>query len=708
MFDTSKVLLVSDNAPLGDLIAGALASLSDAPFKVEWVHRLSEGLASLEKKDIAVVLLDLTLPDSEGMETFNKLFSGASSIAPGTPIVILGESSQEQLALLAVKEGACDYLLADHLDVHYLPRVLRNAIDRTAVEEALFLEKERALVTLNSIGDAVLCTDIQGNVTYLNLVAETMTGWTRTEAVGQPLSRVFRIIDGVTRTTARDPMEMAVEQNRTVGLTMNCVLVRRDGFESAIEDSAAPIHDRSGSIIGAVIVFHDVSAARKMSIQMTYSAQHDLVTNLPNRLLLNDRISQAIALAHRQHQLVAVLFVDLDQFKVINDSLGHAVGDKLLQSVSQRLVETLRASDTISRQGGDEFVILLSFVESRAHVAAAAKRIMQALGKPHEVGDKHLHIRASIGIAMYPDDGDNTETLVQNADTAMYHAKDSGRNRFAFFDSIMNQRVVERQSIESDLRHALERDEFRLHYQPRINLASGSITGAEALIRWDRSRWDRSEDALVPPGRFIPVAEDSGLIVDIGKWGMREACTHARLWQESGHTPIPVAVNVSAVEFSDDAFAAGVRGVLAETGLDPRYLEIELTERVLMKDVEAAATILRELKSLGLRVAVDDFGIGYSSLSYLQEFPIDILKIDMSFIQKIPAWSGNSLMVNAIINMADTLNLHAVAEGIETEAQRSYLESHGCLEGQGFLFSPPLSAENFMQLLDEGVRIGVV
>src|SRR6267143_6889056 len=328
-----KILLIENDPTAANEIRAALALASSGFFDVEWVRQLSEGLERLSERGIAAVLLALSLPDSQGIETFDKVFSAA----PDIPILILGGNVPEALAKEAVGRGAQDYLLPGHLD-YSLPRALRNAIERKAVEDALYVEKERAVVTLNSIGDAVLCTDISGIVTYLNLVAETMTGWTREEAIGKPLAEVFRIIDGLTRQAARDPMEMAVEQNRTVGLTVNCGLMRRDGFESAIEDSAAPIHDRAGRVIGAVIVFHDVSAARAMSVQMTHSAQHDLVTNLPNRLLLNDRISQAIALAHRQKRPLAVLFLDLDHFKYINDSLGHATGAKLLQSVSTRLL----------------------------------------------------------------------------------------------------------------------------------------------------------------------------------------------------------------------------------------------------------------------------------------------------------------------------------------------------------------------------------
>src|SRR5438034_2214024 len=305
-----KILLIENDPTAANEIRAALALASSGFFEVEWVRQLSEGLARLTKGGIDAVLLELSLPDSHGIETFDKLFS----TAPEVPILILGGSYNEALAKEAVGRGAQDYLLPGHLN-YSLPRALRNAIERKAVEDALYVEKERAVVTLNSIGDAVLCTDISGIVTYLNLVAETMTGWTREEAIGKPLAEVFRIIDGLTRQAARDPMEMAVEQNRTVGVTMNCVLIRRDGFESAIEDSAAPIHDRAGRVTGAVIVFHDVSASRAMSVKMTHSAEHDVVTNLPNRLLLNDRITQSIALARRQNRPIAVIFLDLDRFK---------------------------------------------------------------------------------------------------------------------------------------------------------------------------------------------------------------------------------------------------------------------------------------------------------------------------------------------------------------------------------------------------------
>jgi diguanylate cyclase (GGDEF)-like protein/PAS domain S-box-containing protein len=691
---SQKILLIENNSAAADKIREALAAAGAGSFAVEWVRGLSESLESLRKGGIAAVLLALSLADSQGIETFDRVFAAA----PNVPILILAGDANQVLAKQAVGRGAQDYLLPEHLDSYSLPRALRNAIERKAVEDALYVEKERAIVTLNSIGDAVLCTDISGNITYLNLVAETMTGWQREEATGRPLAEVFQIIDGSTRKPARDPMEMAVEQNRTVGLTVNCVLVRRDGFESAIEDSAAPIHDRVGQVIGAVIVFHDVSAAKAMSFQMTYAAQHDVVTNLPNRMLLKDRISQAIALARRQSRSIAVLFLDLDRFKYINDSLGHATGDKVLQSVSKRLLAGVRGSDTVSRQGGDEFVILLSEIAYPEAAATSARKVLISLNAPHSIEGQDLHVNACIGISVYPEDGEDAETLIKNADTAMYHAKERGRNCFQFFKAEMNLKAVERQSIEAGLRGALEKKEFLLHYQPKVNLDTREITGIEALIRWQHP--DRG---LLLPAKFVHIAEDCGLILQIGRWVLREACRQARAWQDAGLPPMRIAVNVSPIEFRDSGFVENVRTILSETRLEARYLELELTEGVLMSDAKSTGSLLQELKTMGIHLAVDDFGTGYSSLSYLRQFPIDVLKIDQSFVQQITSNISDSPIVTAIISMGKSLKHIVVAEGIETREQRAYLQTQSCAEGQGYFFSRPLAAAQFAHLLQKGI-----
>jgi diguanylate cyclase (GGDEF)-like protein/PAS domain S-box-containing protein len=574
--------------------------------------------------------------------------------------------------------------------------------DSKVLEEALFVEKERAQITLNSIADAVTCTDASGNISFLNLVARKMTGWTNEEAAGRPFAEVFRIIDHATRQPACDPARMAVEQDNPLGITVNCVLMSRDGTEYAIESSVAPIRDLTSRFIGTVIVFHDVSAARALSAQMAHSAQHDVVTRLPNRLLLNDRITQAIVLARRNHKSVAVIFLDLDHFKNINDSLGHATGDKLLQSVSRRLLGSVRNSDTVSRQGGDEFVILLSETTNPEDAATSANKILLSLSGPHSIGELDLHIDGSIGISVYPGDGEDAETLIKNADTAMYHAKEHGRNNFQFFEAAMNSKAVERQSLESGLRLALQRSEFLLHYQPKVNLDTGEITGVEALIRWLRP--DRG---LVPPSQFIPIAEDSGLILPIGRWVLREACRQAREWQDGDLPFRRISVNVSATEFRHKDFVEGVRTILAETDFEAGRLDLELTEGVLMDDVESTASVLKALKTMGVHLAVDDFGTGYSSLSYLQQFPIDVLKIDQSFVRQISGDPDDTAIVRAIIDMGKNLKQRVIAEGIETAEQLAFLQARHCSEGQGYLFSRPLAAAQFAALLHTGIAQAV-
>ncbi|MGB6875961.1 MAG: EAL domain-containing protein [Candidatus Acidiferrales bacterium] len=689
-----RILIIHNNLTIANAAQAALADSNAASFDVEWVRTLSEGLERLGKNEIAAVILGLSLPDSGGIETFDKLFAAA----PSTPILIAGGNDDEMLAKQAVERGAQDYLLPDHLNSYSLPRALKSAIERKGVEDALFSERERAIVTLNSIGDAVLCTESSGTITYLNLVAETMTGWGRDEATGKPLSEVFCIIDGATRETVRDPLEMAVSQNKTVGITPNCILIRRDGFESRIEDSAAPIHDRAGRVIGAVIVFHDVSAARAMSLQMTHAAQYDVLTNLPNRILLNDRITQSIALARRQRRPIAVLFLDLDKFKNINDSLGHAMGDRLLQSVSKRLTNVLRRSDTVSRQGGDEFVMLLPDLTCEEDAPASAQKILLSLNAPHSLAGGGLYIGASIGISLYPKDGEDAETLIKNADAAMYRAKNAGRNCFQFFKAEMNREAVKRQSLEASLRRAVEREEFLLHYQPKVNLDTGEITGVEALVRWQHP--DRG---LVPPSEFVPVAVDCGLIIQIDRWVMGEACKQAMAWHRQGQSPLPISVNVCDADFRNPGFVTGVKAILSKTGLEPRYLELELTERGLMENVKSTDNALQELKTMGLRLAVDDFGTGYSSLSYLQQFPLDVLKIDRTFIDRISANLKDTAIIRAIIDMARSFNLQVIAEGIETQEQRTYLQAQHCAEGQGYLFSRPMMPGEFAHLVKAGL-----
>jgi diguanylate cyclase (GGDEF)-like protein/PAS domain S-box-containing protein len=690
----NTLLLIEDNPNDARLVQEALTDTRFGPFQIEWVKNLSDGLKRLSKGGIDAVLADLSLPDSRGIAILDKLLQAA----PRVPILVLSGSDEEGIALQTVQHGAQDYLPKGHIDGCVLSRALRNMIDRKTTEDALFVEKERAQVTLNSIGDAVLCTDGSGNVTYLNVVAERMTGWLREEAMGRPLADVFQIIDSVTRQPVQDPMHMAVMQNRTVGLAANCILIRRDGHESAIEDSAAPIHDRDGHGTGAVIVFHDVSAARSMSLQMTHSANHDFLTDLPNRMLLNDRLTHAIAAARRYRSKLAVLFLDLDGFKHVNDSLGHAIGDKLLKAIGERLLAAVRASDTVSRQGGDEFVVVLLSIEGPEGATLSVTKIIAEIVAPYSIDSHDLHVSVSVGISIYPDDGADAEALIQNADNAMYHAKEHGSNNYRFFKEDMNVRAIRRQSLEASLRRALERNEFELHYQPKINLKSGEITGVEALLRWRHP-----EQGLIPPMEFIPIAESCGLIVPVGRWVLREACWQAKKWQGTALHPIRMAVNISSVEFRDKNFLSSLQTTLKETGLEPRHLELELTESVLMQHVESTALVLAELRAMGLHLAVDDFGTGYSSLSYLSQFPISSLKIDKSFVQRILSAHDNAPIISAVINMGRSLMQQVIAEGVETQEQVAFLQSRDCDEAQGYYFSPPMVAEQAAKFLKTGV-----
>jgi diguanylate cyclase (GGDEF)-like protein/PAS domain S-box-containing protein len=686
------LLLVEDNPADVRLLREMFHEQISHRTEVTQVETMGQAEKHLAGGAVDIILLDLGLPDAQGLESIRR----TRAVAPRVPLVVLTALDDESMAAQALQEGVQDYLIKGQIDARGLLRALRYAVERKSMQEELFREKELAQVTLNSIGDAVICTDILGNITFLNLVAVRMTGWSRDEAAGRPMAEVFRVLDATSRKATPNPMEMAVRQNRTIHLPPNCILLQRDGCEIPIEDSIAPIHDREGHATGVVIVFRDVSSTQTMAVQMAHSAHHDFLTGLPNRKLLDDRVSQAILSATRSMKKVAVLFLDLDGFKHINDSLGHSIGDRVLQSVAKRLVDSVRASDTVSRQGGDEFVVLLSEVENSEGVAITARRLLQAGAEPHSIDHHDLYVTTCIGVSIYPDDGLDVETLIKNADTAMYQAKENGRQSYQFFKPAMNVRAVERQSIEGSLRRALERQEFTVHYQPKIKLSTGEISGAEALIRWTHPT-----RGLVSPAQFIPVAEDCGLILPIGNWVLREACNQARAWVEAGLPVGTMGVNISAMEFRNENFLEGVFSILKDTGLDPTFLELELTESVLMKHAQSTASVLQALRAKGVQVAVDDFGTGYSSLSYLQKFSIDALKIDQSFVRRIT--SDETTIVTAVIGMARSLKLRVVAEGVETLKELEFLQAHQCDEAQGYYFSRPVLPEQFAKLLETGI-----
>lgn len=687
----NRILIISSDSDDVRTLRHALGNAADGPFAVEDAPTLASGLRRIRQRGIDAILLDLALPDSQGLASFEQVHA----VARHTPIMTLCSLAQEHDAREAVQRGAQGWLSKGYFDNNLVPQSLRNVIERMKVEQKLYAAQAHAQITLNSIGDAVVSVDMHGRVDYLNIAAERMTGWKREEARGRTIAEVLVLLDSEGGGPVVNPVDAVLRAGLADGLSGEVVLVDRHGKRRRIEDSAAPIFDWDNQLVGAVMVFRDISDTVALTTKMKHLAQHDFLTNLPNRVLLNDRIGQAIASARRSSTCPALLFLDLDKFKHINDSLGHGVGDRLLQAVAARLLDCVRTSDTVSRHGGDEFVVLLAD-ERRAHDAAlAAEKILIAMSTPFLIDGHQLHTSTSIGISVFPLDGVDAASLIKNADTAMYHAKERGRNGYQFFRHDMNARAVERQLIESNLRRALERAEFALHYQPKLDLASGAITGVEALLRWDHPEW-----GLVAPERFIHIAEECGLVVPLGRWVLREACAQAVRWRDSGVAPVSIAVNVSAMEFRHRDFFDHALAIFEATGADPACLQLELTESVLMRDVAASACLLAKFKAMGVEIAVDDFGTGYSSLSYLNKFPIDVLKIDQSFVRAIDGnASSNGAIVSAVIGMGRSLRQRVIAEGIENAAQLDFLKLHGCGEGQGYFFSRPIDAARMGTML---------
>jgi len=689
------VLLLEGNQADATRILGELGSVTEQKLRVECLTELSGGIERLRRGGVGAVLLDMTLPDSHGIETFDKVFE----VAPRVPILILSPADAEATARQAVQRGAYDYVLKNQPDGYRLRRTVRTLIDLRAAA-AMSLKNEAASVAMDAIGEAVLRTDTRGNVIYLNAMAAKMTGWSREKALGQPVADVLPTIDKANRAAVRSAVAVAINDDETVTLTANCkncILTRRDALEFSIEIMVADTHDHDGKVTGAVVAFRDVSAARAATVKMSHMAQHDSLTDLPNRTLFNDRLAQAITLAVRQDKQLAVMFLDLDHFKKINDSLGHSIGDKLLQSVAKRLVTCVRRTDTVSRLGGDEFVILLFQVERGEDAAISARKIIRALAVPHIIDGKSLDISVSIGMSTYPMDGQDLETLIDKADTAMYEAKERGRNNYQFFQADMHVRLTERRLLEADLRYALGRNEFALHYQPKFNLQTGEITGVEALLRWAHP-----VRGMVSPAEFVPIAEECGLIVPIGRWVLLEACKQSRTWTDEGLGVVPVAVNVAAVEFQDKDFLSGVRATLIATGVEPANLELEMTESALMVDAESTLVVLGALKAIGVQLAIDDFGTGYSSFTYLRRFPVDALKVDHSFVWEITTDPGDANIVAAMIDIGTSSRLRVIAEGVETRGQLTFLKRHGCTEGQGYYLGRPVAPEQASKLLRAG------
>lgn len=572
-------------------------------------------------------------------------------------------------------------------------------IQREQTQQDLERSRRDNARVLESVGEGIYGIDPQGRITFANPAAAAMLGYQSAEMIGQPAHALFHhtrangepypIDECLALAAAKAGERRRIEDE---------IFWRRDGSGFPVEYVANPVKE-DGQTLGVVVVFRDISEQKLSEARIYRLAHYDVLTELPNRTLFKEHVEQAMIQTQRQTRGLAVLFLDLDHFKKVNDTLGHPFGDKLLTLVSHRITDRLRPDDVVSRGGGDEFIVLLRDVRGIEDVSRVAKQLIEDIAAPVHLDGYQLSVSASVGISLYPQDGHDVATLQRNADTAMYQAKAEGRGTFRFFTESMNRAIMERLELESALRQATADSAFELAYQPQVRLNDGAVIGMEALLRWEHP-----EKGPIGPDRFIPVAEESGLIVAIGEWVLRTACRQFRGWLDEGLAPDRFSVNLSARQFRDSGLKDKVQDALKANDLEPHHLELELTESCVMENPEASIAILSELKAMGVQVAVDDFGIAYSSLSYLKRLPVDRLKIDRSFVCDIPQDSDDEAITETIISMAHNLGLQVIAEGVETREQLEFLQGKGCDEIQGFLFSRPLNSQRLGELLRQERR----
>lgn len=690
-----KILIVEDETAHAEAISRAL-SATDPNMKIRIAGSLQECRQEVAANLPDIVLIDMNLPDGRATELMN-----CPAVERSFPLLIMTAYGNEEMAVSAMKAGALDYIVKSPAAFAGMPKSVERALREWSLlqkqqraEQSLRESETRFRRLLQEIPSvAFQGYGMDGTVRHWNLASERLYGYTAHEAIGRNLLDL--IIPDKMRGDVKNAMRWMTETGQAIPAG-ELTLMRKDGSPVTVFSSHAIVQKPDGAA-ELFCLDIDVSERKRNEEQLEYLATHDELTGLANRALLKDRLEQSLHFAHRSGRLVAVMLLDLDRFKVINDSLGHAFGDRLLSAVAARLQLLVREADSVARLGGDEFVILLAEVAESDDVGLLAAKILRHLAEPHQIEDRDITMTASLGISIYPRDSDNSAALIRNADIAMYRAKQDGGGCFSFYAPEMNQRAIETMELESALRQALERNEFCLHYQPKVDLASGLISGCEALVRWRHP-----QRGIVAPNDFIPLAEETGLIVPLGSWVLREACRQARAWQEEGLPNLSVAVNISARQFRKGDLPQLVRETLQETVLDPRWLELEMTESMVMDDHAKAVAIMTELKRIGVRLSLDDFGTGYSSFASLSRFPIDHLKIDRSFVTDIVSDPDSATIATSIIAMAHRMRLRVIAEGVETEAQLGYLRKHGCDEIQGYFLSRPLPAEEFAALLRQG------
>lgn len=695
--DNYTILIIEDDAGFADLMASTLADEGFGSFCATSGRQALDWLACNKP---GLIMLDYSLPDMTGAAFIEQMHDLGCLI----PFVMITGRDDSSLAVSMMKTGACDYMLKDTTFLDRLPTVVTRALHESETRERL----ERAKQSLRHS---------ESRLARAQKIAR-MGSWEWNIASGElywsdELYRIFGLTPGnpekismewvfsLIHTADLHIFKKAVLQSAQTSAPFNITHRIKSGAEGeVIVNSQGEVEkgdDGQPRTISGTIL--DITARIKAESEIQQLINYDTLTGLPNRNLLHDRLKLSIAQAIRDQHLLGVLVLDLDRFKGINDTLGHQTGDLLLKAISKRLSACIRDSDTLARLGGDEFVVILNNVGSEEGITAVAKKVLTIVSEPVYIEGHEIYITGSIGIAVYPMNGEDGQTLLKHADLAMYQAKELDRNNFQFFSREMNVKVLERMMLENSMRKALEREEFFLVYQPQVDARSGRIVGMEALLRWKHP-----DLGLLVPDRFIYLAEETGFIIPIGEWVLRTACRQNKAWQDAGLPPVRIAVNLSGKQFDQTALDESIAAILLETGLAPKWLEIEITESAIMKNAELSIATLRKLKGMGITFAIDDFGTGYSSLSYLKHFPITRLKIDRSFVRDIISNPDDAAIAEIIIAMAQTLKLDVIAEGVETRAQMEFLSFNNCVEQQGFLFSRPVPTEQFAQLLRDGLK----
>jgi len=701
--ERSRILIVDDQPKL---LQSLQALLKINGYQADLAVGGAEAIRKLKEQSYSLLLLDLQMPCINGHQVQQYVCDQEIDVE----IVVVSGDSAFRAVKEALRNGAYDFIRKPFAPEELLMTV-KNALEyywqrrqlhRT--EHSLQESERMHRFIVNNSPDFIYMLDPQGLITYVNDKAENLLGYKRNELLGKHFSTLIHphnadeVHNFFSEHRSGNRASRNVEMRMLVNKASNQVECL-DNHELIIELNAIGMYDEDENgerkFIGTLGCARDITARKHSEAQISYQAYHDLLTRLPNRILFDDRISQVLAHARRNQQKFALLFLDLDRFKLINDTLGHAMGDRVLQQVSERILNCLRAEDTLCRFGGDEFSLLLPNVASKENISAVAEKILKAIRQPFKVNEHELYLSLSIGIAMYPIAGETRETLLQSADIAMYHVKASGKDGYCFYSDAMNGSNSTFLSVERDMYLALEQHQFEVFFQPKVDPATHKIVGMEALLRWRHP-----DKGLIFPGDFLTIAEESKLIVPIGDWVLRNACEEITHWQQQGVPKLKMSLNISPVQLEQENFVRRFIEVLQEFQLPGDIFEVEVTEQGLTQGRKEIVEKLRALRDFGVSIAIDDFGRGYSSLSYLQNFPVNTLKIDRSFVREIEEVQTDSCIVDAIAMMAKGLNLHMVAEGVENLLQLDYLRNLGCHEVQGFLYGEALSAKETLRMLE--------